>query len=179
MENSVLHKQKFVYRRQRGCQFVPVEVDPCYIIGNIFDYTCATEYTDFNIFPWLNGDINVSNFNSVLANRVTNMLSQSGLTLNDCIQNSVQTEWYVDLRIDDQVIIKEEFYSGYGYTDVPTNSMWRNSLIETLPTLYDYGFTYFLNGNTLTITSLSCGDTRQELLTLNVGINISINCNNN
>jgi hypothetical protein len=179
MENSVLHKQKFVYRRQRGCQFVPVEIDPCYIIGNIFDYTCATEYTDFNIFPWLNGDINVSNFNSVLANRVTNMLSQSGLTLNDCIQNSVQTEWYVDLRIDDQVIIKEEFYSGYGYTDVPTNSMWRNSLIETLPTLYDYGFTYFLNGNTLTITSLSCGDTRQELLTLNVGINISINCNNN
>jgi hypothetical protein len=179
MENSVLHKQKFVYRRQRGCQFVPVEVDPCYIIGNIFDYTCATEYTDFNIFPWLNGDINVSNFNSVLANRVTNMLSQSGLTLNDCFQNSVQTEWYVDLRIDDQVIIKEEFYSGYGYTDVPTNSMWRNSLIETLPTLYDYGFTYFLNGNTLTITSLSCGDTRQELLTLNVGINISINCNNN
>jgi hypothetical protein len=179
MENSVLHKQKFVYRRQRGCQFVPVEVDPCYIIGNIFDYTCATEYTDFNIFPWLNGDINVSNFNSVLANRVTNMLSESGLTLNDCIQNSVQTEWYVDLRIDDQVIIKEKFYSGYGYTDVPTNSMWRNSLIETLPTLYDYGFTYFLNGNTLTITSLSCDDTRQELLTLNVGINISINCNNN
>jgi hypothetical protein len=179
LENSVLHKQKFVYRRQRGCQFVPVEVDPCYIIGNIFDYTCATEYTDFNIFPWLNGDINVSNFNSVLANRVSNMLAQSGLTLNDCIQNSVQTSWFVDLRIDNQVIIKEEFYSGYGYTDVPTNTMWRNSLIESLPALYSYGFTYFLNGNTLTITSLSCGDNRQETVSLNVGINISINCNNN
>jgi hypothetical protein len=179
MENSVLHKQKFVYRRQRGCQFIPVPVDPCYIISNIFDYTCTTEYTDFNIYPWLNGDTNVSNFNSILANRVNNMLASSGLTLNDCVQNSVQTSWYVDLRIGGDILISEPFYYGYGYTDVPTNRQWRNALIQYLPELYDYGYTYFLNGNVLTITSLTCTERNKgETLSLNTGINISINCNN-
>jgi hypothetical protein len=67
-ENSVLHKQKFVYRRQRGCQFIPVPVQPCFVIGNLFDYSCATELVDYYIFPWLNGDTSVSNFNSILQN---------------------------------------------------------------------------------------------------------------
>ena len=46
--------------------------------------------------------------------------------------------------------------------------------------LYDFGFTYFLNGNVLTITSLTCEPRNlNETLSLNVGINIDINCNNN
>jgi hypothetical protein len=177
LENSVLHKQKFVYRRQRGCQFIPVPVDPCYIISSIFDYTCNSEYVEFYIYPWLNGDINVSNFNGILANRINNMLSSSGLTLNQCYQDSVQTEWYVDLRINNQIIIQDSFYNGYGYNDVPTDSQWRNALIDYLPTLYDYGYTYFLNGNKLTITNLGCvSQNLEETVTLNVGINININC---
>lgn len=180
MENSVLHKQKFVYRRQRGCQFIPVPVDPCYIISNIFDYNCTTEFTDFNIYPWLNGDINVSNFSGILSNRVNSMLASSGLTLNDCIQNSVESSWYIDLRIGDDILIQELFYIGYGLTDVPSNRVWRNALIQYLPLLYDFGYTYYLNGNFLTITSLTCTDRNlDEILSLNSGINISINCNDN
>jgi len=180
MENSIFQRQKFVYRRQRGCQFIPVPVDPCFIISNIFDYNCTTEYTDFNIFPWLNGDVDVSNFSSILSNRVNSMLAQSGLTLNDCLTNSVQSSWYVDLRIGGDIIIQELFYVGYGLTDVPTNTMWRNALIQYLPQLYDYGFTFFLNGNVLTITSLTCTERNfNEVLSLNSGINISINCLNN
>ena len=180
MENSVLQRQKFVYRRQRGCQFIPVPVDPCFIISNIFDYTCTTEYVDFNIYPWLNGDVDVSNFDSILSNRVNAMLAQSGLTLNDCIQNSVETNWYVDLRIGGDIIIQELYYTGYGLTDVPTNRAWRNALIQYLPQLYDFGFTYFLNGNVLTITNLTCTERNiGETLSLNSGINISINCPTN
>jgi len=180
LENSIFQRQKFVYRRQRGCQFVPVPVDPCYIISNIFDYTCTTEYVDFNIYPWLNGDVDVNDFNSILSNRVNNMLAQSGLTLNDCVQNSIETIWYVDLRIDNQILIQEQFYTGYGLNDVPTNTLWRNALIQYLPQLYDYGFTYFLNGNFLTITSLTCTERNlNDTLSLNSGINISINCTNN
>jgi len=51
-------------------------------------------------------------------------------------------------------------------------------LIQYLPQLYDYGFTFFLNGNLLTITSLTCTERNiDETLSLNSGINISINCN--
>ena len=178
MENSVLHKQKFVYRRQRGCQFILVPVDPCYIISNIFDYTCTTEYTDFNIYPWLNDDTNVSNFSSILSNRLNNMLSSSGVTLTECVQNSVQSNWYVNLTIGIDNIIEEPFYTGYGLTDVPSNRDWRNALIQYLPELYKYGYTYYLNGNILTITSLTCTERNVgEILSLNSGINISINCN--
>jgi hypothetical protein len=180
MENSIFQRQKFVYRRQRGCQFIPVPVDPCFIISNIFNYTCTTEYVDFNIFPWLNGDIDVSNFSSILSNRVNNMLASSGLTLNECIQSSVETNWYVDLRIGEDIIIQELFYTGYGLSDVPSNSAWRNALIQYLPQLYNFGFTYFLNGNFLTITNLTCSERNmEELLSLNSGINISINCPTN
>jgi hypothetical protein len=177
LENSVLNKQKFVYRRQRGCQFIPVPVDPCYIISNIFDYTCNTEYAEFNIYPWFNGDVTVSNFSSILVNRVNNMLAQSGLTLNECYENSVLSDWYVDLTINGEQIIKESFYTGYGLSDVPTNTQWRNALINYLPQLYNYGYTYYLNGNTLTITDLAClTQNVVDTVSLNVGINININC---
>jgi hypothetical protein len=177
LENSIFNKQKFVYRRQRGCQFIPVPVDPCYIISNIFDYTCNTEYADFNIYPWFNGDVTVSNFSSILGNRINSMLGQSGLTLNQCYQNSVLTDWYVDLTINGEQIIKESFYTGYGISDVPTDSQWRNALINYLPQLYNYGYTYYLNGNTLTITNLTClTQNIVDTVLLNVGINININC---
>lgn len=177
LENSIFHKQKFVYRTQRGCQFIPVPVNPCYIISNIFEYTCNTEYADFNIYPWFNDDITVSNFNSILSNRINNMLSESGLTLNQCYQNSVITDWFFELSIGGEQIIKEYFYGGYGLNDVPTTTQWRNTLINYLPQLYNYGYTYYLNGNTLTITNLSClTQNIVETVLLNVGINITINC---
>jgi hypothetical protein len=178
LENSILQRQKFVYRRQRGCQFIPVPATPCYIVDNIFDFNCATEYVDFNIFPWLCRDVDVNNMSGILANRVNAMLAESGLTLNDCIQNSVESTWYVDLKIGDETIIHYFFYSGFGYTDAPTNNIWRTALTQSLPQIYNYGFTYFLNGNNLTITSLTCTERNKgELVSLNVGINISINCN--
>jgi len=176
-ENSVLHKQKFVYRRQRGCQFVPVPVPPCLIITNIFDYTCSTEYVDFFIYPWLNGDVDVSNFSTILNNRVNNYLQQQGLTVSDCILNSIRTTWYVDLRLANQILIQVPFYVGYGQTDVPTNAEWKNALVNNLPLLTQYSLGYFLNGTMLTISNLTMTPMNLgELLSLNVGINIEINC---
>lgn len=177
-ENSVFHKQKFVYRRQRGCQFIQVPAEPCYIISNIFDYSCDTEYVDFFIYPWLNGDVSVNNFSAILNDRLNNFLSQSGLTIDDCIATSLVTSWYVDLRLDDEILIQEEFYVGYGQSDVPTNIDWRNALIEYLPQLYDEGFSFYLNSNLLTVTTLGTEARHiNETLKLNVGINIEINCN--
>jgi len=178
LENSVLHRQKFVYRRQRGCQFVPVVVPPCYLITNIFDYTCASEFVDFYIYPWLNGDTEVSNFQGILMNRINYFLAQTGLTLNDCILNSVSSSWNIILKIGSQEIsLASAFHFGYGINDVPTNSSYRNALIDSLPILYRYGYTYTLNGNLLTITGITTEPKNLgQLVSLQVGINLSISC---
>ena len=102
------------------------------------------------------------------------------LPITQCVLSSIESKWYIDLRVGNDILIQEQFYTGYGNTDVPTNRLWRSSLISFLPMLYDFGFTYFLNGNVLTITSLTCEPRNlNETLSLNVGINIDINCNNN
>ena len=168
---------KLVYRRPRGCQFIPVPINPCFIISGIFDYTCNAEHAEFDIYPWNNKDPDVTNFNSILVNRINNMLSQSGLTLNECYSNSVLTDWYVDLKINGQQIIKEPFYRGYGITATPSDTQWRLALIQYLPQLINYQYAYVLNGNTLTISNLLClEDTTPTSVSLDIGINININC---
>jgi hypothetical protein len=180
LENSVFNKQKFVYRRQRGCQIIPVPVNPCYIISDIFDYDCATEYVEFGIYPWVNGDITVNSFEAILLNRLNNFLSLLQINLSECIESSVKSDWYLIFKIGDEELIKEYFYTGYGTTDAPTNNLWRNTLITYLPILYNYGYTFFLNANTLTITNTTLTPKNLgELVSLEVGINISVNCNDN
>ena len=177
LENSIFHKQKFVYRRQRGCQIVPVPAEPCFIISNIFDYDCNTGYAEFFIYPWLNGDATVSNFTGILANRVNNFYTQNDLNPEICTQNSVKSEWYLTLTIGSQTIINEFFYTGYGISDAPSDYTWRTTLINNLYKIYQYGYTYTLNGNKLTITNLrSVDNNTSEQVQLSVGINLSVSC---
>ena len=177
-ENSVLHKQKFVYRRQRGCVEEPAPTDPCRILESIFPYTSNCVNPEFSIYPWLNGDVQVSNFSSILFTSVNNMLSSSGVSLTQCILNSITTIWYVELRIGNNILIKEPFYYGTGDNDVPTASDWRNALLQYLPLLYNYGYTFFINGNNISFVNLTSTPNYfgQELV-LNTGIDININCN--
>ena len=177
LENSIFHKQKFVYRRQRGCQIVPVPAEPCFIVSNIFDYDCNTSFTEFSIYPWLNGDTTVSNFTAILANRVNNFYTQNNLNPEICTQNSVNSKWYMILTIGSQTIINEYFYNGFGISDAPSDYLWRTTLINNLYKVYQYGYTYTLNGNKLTITNLrSVSNNTSEEVNLSVGINLSINC---
>ena len=122
-------------------------------------------------------DVNLYLFPLNRVNRINNMLAQSGLTLSQCSQNSVGTDWYVDLKINNEQIIQELFYTGYGMSDVPTSSQWKNALLNYLPQLYNYGYTFNLPSNTLTISNLAClTQNVADTVLLNVGINISINC---
>jgi len=92
--------------------------------------------------------------------------------------DSLKSTWYVDLRLDGNVLIQEQFYVGYGSTDFPTNSDWKNALVGSLPELTQYSLGYYLNGNILTINNLTLTAMNLgELLTLNVGINLEISCN--
>jgi hypothetical protein len=156
---------------------VAVPADACYIIGNVFNYDCSTEFVEFAVFPWLNGDSTVSNFDGILQNRLQNFLSESGLTLNDCITSTLQTQWIVEMKLGDEYLIYEPFYTGFGLNDVPSRSMWKNAVGEYLDNLYEYGLNYFVNGNILNVTNMDCVPKNlNSTLSLNVGINISISC---
>jgi hypothetical protein len=181
-ENSILHKQKFVYRRQRGCEFVPVPAEPCSIITNIFDYSCALEYVDFFIYPWLNGDVTVSNLSSILNNRLNNYLTSQGLTTTDCILSTLKSTWFVDLRFNDVPVVTESFFNGIGYNTPglsnPTTTDWDNALVTALDSLSSLGYDYYLtNEDTIIIYGTVCGLDLNDLnFKLNVGINFNILC---
>jgi hypothetical protein len=81
------------------------------------------------------------------------------------------------LTVGSQTIFSVMFYTGYGIADAPTTTLWRQTLIDNLYLLYQYGYTYTLNGNNLTVTNLkTVSNNTVESVTLSVGINLSINC---
>jgi hypothetical protein len=176
-ENSIFHRQKYVYRRQRGCQFIPVPALPCSLDAEIFPTDCASEFVDFSIYPWLNGDVQVSSFEAILNNVLSNYFTSQGLLQTQCNLNSVVSTWYVDLKIGNNTIIQEPFFTGYGNTDVPTTTEWRNALLQYLPNLYNYGYTFFIQGNIIKIMSMTATPIYiDEVISLNAGISFTINC---
>jgi hypothetical protein len=106
------------------------------------------------------------------------MLSSSGVSLTQCILDSVTTTWYIDLRIGNNILIQQPFFYGVGSNDIPTATDWRNALIQYLPQLYNYGYTFYINGNNISFVNLTSSPYYvNEELVLNTGINININCN--
>lgn len=177
-ENSILHRQKVVYRRQRGCQLIPVLPDPCITTGGILAGTSSNQYWKIFVYPWLNGNVTVSNFNGVLLQSLNIFLSSQGLTLNQCGINTLQSDWYVDLRIGNTILVQELFFQGVGPNGYPTNQQWLDALNTYLPQIYNSGYGFTINGNEITITNLTSTPIyNNQLMTLNVGINIDINCN--
>jgi hypothetical protein len=176
-ENSVLHRQKFVYRRNRGCLVEPKLAKPCSIVTSLNNYSQSTEYINLNIFPWLNGNTTYTNFNGVLTQAVNNAISPT-YTIQTCNgANSLSSTWYIDLSIGNNRIIHKPFYYGTGLNNSPSNGDWRAALILALPTLLNYNLNYNISGNQLTITNLGTQPLNlNQTLTLSVGININITC---
>ena len=213
IENSIFHRQKFVWRRQEGCQVVPFEIPPppqggtgtppvtttqqtgndagekrlpptcrpCKLESGIFSYDCAIDATECSIYP---GEINpqLPDFFSVLGNVLNNYLSTNNYNLNNCDLNSLNTTWYVDVRINSVQVISYPFFNGTGYfnllTSAPQLSSWKSALTYTLQDLNNLGYDYyFTNKDRLVVYSLLCADEEQQFnFELNVGINFSILC---
>jgi hypothetical protein len=50
-ENSIFHRQKYVWRRQAGCQLVAVPCKPCTTTDNIFSDDCPVQTATGNNAP--------------------------------------------------------------------------------------------------------------------------------
>jgi len=178
LENSPLQRQKFVYRRQSGCQLVPITNDPCVAQGQLFSYDCTSETATCSIYPWIgNQTSDVSSFSQVLYTVLYNYLNSQGYQLSDCLTNTLYSQWYVDVKINGTQVIQSKFFEGYGTSQVPTNNQWKAALLFNLSQLIDDGYYFYVNGNTVTVYNLTCvGTTEITTLQINVGVNIDITC---
>jgi hypothetical protein len=183
-ENSIFHRQKFVWRRQAGCQIIPVPCKPCSLIGQLFAYDCPIQAVECPLYPW-GSDPTITSFGVVLGNVITNYLTTNGYDpTNDCILNSIQSQWYVDIRVNGDPIITKLFFNGFGYTlngtSYPTTTDWTNAINDLTDELQVYGLSYIINNDSETITvyngnCVPLGDDNN--FEFNVGINFDIFCN--
>jgi hypothetical protein len=181
LENSVLHRQKFVWRRQEGCQLIPVPCNPCSMVSNLYTYDCDVQSVQCSIYPWQTNPL-LTEFSAVLGYLLTNYLEPQGYELDDCKLNTLKSTWYVVLSLDDVVVVQYQFFTGIGYTNTglssPTTAQWDAALIPALNGLDLYGFEYILNDTDVIIYSSICSVNDVGInFKLNVGINFEILCN--
>jgi hypothetical protein len=166
-ENSIFHRQKFVYRTQRGCQIIPLPCDPCSILGSLFPSNCNDETFICDINP-------STDFPTLLSQTVGSFISANNLA---CNQNTLTTSWYLEMRIENQIILREKFYSGIA-TDTPTIGLWKNTVINNLSKLLNYGLDYLVDGDTIYISNSGCDEKfKNKYFKINVGLEFEISCN--
>lgn len=172
-ENSQFHRQKFVYRRQRGCQIIPVPCENCWLECYIFTQDCIDQVVTCSAYPWSVGS-SINSFGGILTNRLNSCLITNSYDYSQINLNSVLSEWYVDLKIGDQQIVLEKFYEGYGVNDAPSPTDWINALNTHLINLHEYGFNYYIQENQLIVSNTNCYQTfSNDTFYLRVGINFT------
>jgi hypothetical protein len=168
MENSVFHRQKVVWRKQRGCEIVPVVCVPCVLTGQIFGYDCITKELDCDIS---------ANPSEILNNTLQNTLNENNLETGQCDLNSLVSQWYVEVQLGEQTILNELFFQGNGSNNFPTVDEWTSAVEENLNILNSYGLIYELVGTIVNIRNAGCDVLfEEESVSINAKVDISINC---
>jgi hypothetical protein len=179
LENSIFHRQKFVWRRQFGCKIIPVPCNPCELTAQIFAYDCPTQIVECPLYPWtLNPSVNT--FGDLLATVITNNVTASGITLNDCQLNTIVANWFVDIRYDGVPLTIQPFATTTGFNAYPTNQQWIDGLNIALTSLQNNGYNYFISedNQTISVYTVNCITLQNsDLFQINVGINFTILCN--
>ena len=178
-ENSQFHRQKVVWRRQRGCEIVPVPCIPCTLEGQLFGYDCIDQTLQCGIYPWTEptSETSGTTFQQVLYNQINSLIELSGYTTSECDLNSVTSIWYTDLRLDNDILVQTPFFTGYTATDAPTNQQWIDGLNSNFSDLYVWGLNYSITNGVITVSNTGCmADFTNKTLQLNVGIDITIYC---
>jgi hypothetical protein len=194
LENSIFHRQKFAWRRQRGCQLIPLPTTPeggpknrpplcrpCEITTNLFSNDCLVESTECPVYPWVDNPL-ITDFSGVLANVINSYISSSGYSLIDCDLNNLITQWFVDIRVNDVLAVSYPFFNGNGYYipfySSPSTNDWDSALVLALESLKVYGYDYYLtSSDTVILYSQGCVVPETPInIKINVGINFQIYC---
>jgi len=197
LENSIFHRQKFVWRRQRGCELVPILCKPCKFIGSVFLNDCTVQSTLCDRYP---ENVLELGFHIVLAKVIDNFLNPSPVIqlAASCDLSSIYSQWFIDIKINGVNIIQYVFFNGTGYnnsgcgpliplTSIPCVSDWETALDYTLQQMlslgYDYRYEYSVGQDMETpptkvrIWNTNCSSTSLlDIIDINVGIQFNISC---
>jgi len=182
IQNMAIHRQKHQWRRQIGCQLIPVPCNPCSLETNLYPNDCPTQSLECGIYPW-NDSTTIQSFGIVLTNTLNSYLISNGYALPDCNLNSINTTWYDQLLVDNVVLVQYPFFSGTGYSiegiSYPTPSTWSSGLTTAMGDLTNYGYDYYFTDNdTVVVLNNICSLVETNTnFKINVGINFNILCN--
>jgi len=182
MDNSIFHRQKFVWRRQRSCEIIPLACIPCEYDGQPFTYDCIDQTT--------NCTLPVFDPATVLNTKVTNIINSEGYSNNECNFNTIVSSWSVIVSLIDvftqneNILINEDFFIGYGQDAVnPSTGLQLsysdilNYIDNKLEYLYQSGLNYYFSGGNLIISNSSCYDNfTNKRLNVKIGLDVQINC---
>lgn len=177
LENSIFHRQKFVWRRQEGCKFVPIPCKPCNLTTQLYVLDCPVQSVTCGLYPW-STDPNTTSFAVVLNTTLKDYLSSEGLDPTDCQLNTTLSTWNVDIRLNGVVLAQNPFYVGFGTTMYPSASEWLIALEDTFDSLLTLGYSYNIDEDNqeIVVFNNNCQPNFDELQ-INVGINFEIYCN--
>jgi hypothetical protein len=149
----------------------------------MFSYDCPVESTIVPKYPWQN-NTSIFDFHGVLGDTLNQYLSSNNLTLVSCDLNTLQTEWYVDLKLNSNTIVQYPFFIGTGYYNpyiaAPSTSDWDLALDYALPFIRSLGYDFYYNSNLQIVifNEICVNQNTNTNFELNVGINFNLICGN-
>ena len=177
LENSIFHRQKFVWRRQEGCKFLPIPCKPCSLTTQLYVLDCPVQEVVCGLYPW-NSNPNITSFAVVLTQTLQDFFISQNVDPNSCQLNTTTSTWYVDIRINGVVISYYEFFTGIGTGSFPTPQQWVAAVKDSFINLLTLGYSYNIDEDTeeLIVFNNNCIPNFDDF-ELNVGINFEIFCN--
>jgi hypothetical protein len=177
LENSIFHRQKFGWRRQTVCKILPPACKPCGITTQVFVYDCPGLYIECGLYPWTTNPT-VNSFGVLLSNLLQQYYQEEGINPADCITLTIQTQWYVDLRLNGVVIAQDAFFNGSGPTSTPTSVDWVNALSTSMGSLQTLGYDYTIDSDNeiVYVFNNNCTPTNDDF-SINVGVAFNVLCN--
>lgn len=177
-ENSVFHRQKFVWRRQQGCQLEPIPCTPCEANGDFFPDICQIQSVECEKYPWLSDPENL-NLGSVLAALVTEKVGD----VSNCNIDTMTSTWKINIFYENVLIITFPFFNGVGFNvegvSFPSQGDYDYGLLNALSSLGSYGLGYYLTiDDKIVIYNLDCSESIRGIsFRLGYSINFDIYCN--
>lgn len=191
-DNSIFHRQKVSWKRQRGCTYVGIgtftpETNPelfSVYQGGSESYDCNEQTLSTNVIQFDPIDL--------LSIETYETIVNQGIDPLQCNNNTIVSTWYLEVVLtnlitgNEQVLLLEQIWIGDGPQSIGqtngtplTFDILLDQTINGLQTLDSLGLGYSFEGGVLTIYNTTCyDDFMNSQLTINYILDVTVECIN-